>query len=350
MAINDEILDRLTGHQIGLQRLSTATLRKGLAQLKRSDARIVARLLDENMSALSRTRLEKLLGDIRRIINGAYTDAMGTLRVELEALAAYETQYQLDLFRRVLPVKFETVTPAAAQVVAAVNSRPFQGKLLREVYQELPAAVFRQVRDTIRGGFIEGRTTDQIVRDLRGTAAQGYKDGILAKTKRDVEAVVRTAVNHTANSARQATYAANDDLVKGVQWVSTLDQRTSAVCRANDGKVFPVDKGPRPPAHFNCRSSTTPILKSWRELGFDADELPPGTRASMNGQVPADQDYDTWLRKQPKDVQDDVLGKTKGDLFRAGLKMDRFVDRKGAELTLDQLRQREKEIWEKATA
>jgi hypothetical protein len=111
-----------------------------------------------------------------------------------------------------------------------------------------------------------------------------------------------------------------------------------------------VDKGPRPPAHFNCRSSTTPILKSWRELGFDADELPPGTRASMNGQVPADQDYDTWLRKQPKDVQDDVLGKTKGDLFRAGLKMDRFVDRKGAELTLDQLRRREKEIWEKATA
>jgi SPP1 gp7 family putative phage head morphogenesis protein len=349
MAINDEILDRLTGHQIGLQRLSTATLRKVLAQLKRSDARIVARLLDENMSALSRTRLEKLLGDIRRIINGAYTDAMGTLRVELEALAAYETQYQLDLFRRVLPVKFETVTPAAAQVVAAVNSRPFQGKLLREVYQELPAAVFRQVRDTIRGGFIEGRTTDQIVRDLRGTAAQGYKDGILAKTKRDVEAVVRTAVNHTANSARQATYAANDDLVKGVQWVSTLDQRTSAVCRANDGKVFPVDKGPRPPAHFNCRSSTTPILKSWRELGFDADELPPGTRASMNGQVPADQDYDTWLRKQPKDVQDDVLGKTKGDLFRAGLKMDRFVDRTGVEYTLDQLKKREAEIWEKVT-
>ena len=349
MAVNDDLADAAVSHSIGLTRLSTATARKVLAQLRRVDARIVERLQRADISTLSRTRMEKLLADIRRVIDGAYIDAMGALQVDLEKLAAYEAQYQLDLFKRVVPVRLETVTPAAAQVVAAVNSRPFQGKLLKEVYRELPAAVFRQVRDTIRGGFIEGRTTDQIVRDLRGTAAQGFKDGILAKTRRDVEAVVRTAVSHTANSAREATYAANADLIKGVQWVSTLDTRTSAVCRARDGKIYEPDKGPRPPAHFNCRSSTTVVLKSWREMGFKADDLPASTRASMNGQVPGDLDYDGWLRRQPKAVQDDILGDKKGDLFRAGLKMDRFVDRSGVEYTLDQLKRREAEIWEKAT-
>lgn len=350
MAVNDELLDRLTRHQIGLQRLSTATVRKVLAALRRSDSRIVQRLLDDDISQLSRTRLERILNDLRRVIDSAYLDATGALQIDLEKLAVYEGEFQTDLFKRVIPVKLETVAPGAEQIVAAVNSRPFQGKLLKEVYKELPSSAFRQVRDTIRAGFIEGRTTDQIVRDLRGTAAQGYKDGILAKTKRDVESVVRTAVNHTANTARDYTYAANDDLIKGVRWNATLDSRTSLVCAGRDGKIYPVDSGPRPPAHFNCRSSTSPVLKSWRELGFDADELPASTRASMNGQVPADTDFDGWLRKQPRDVQNDVLGDKKADLFRAGLKVERFTDRKGAELTLDQLRQREKDIWEKANA
>ncbi|MGB1388664.1 MAG: minor capsid protein [Paracoccaceae bacterium] len=347
MSANEDFENALTRHQIYLQRLGTGTARKVLDALKASETRIVDRLMREDMSALSRTRMEKLLTDLRRVIEGAYVDATGVLQVDLDALAVYEGEFQTDLFKRVVPVQFETVTPSANQVIAAVNSRPFQGKLLKEVYPELAASAWRAVRNSIRGGFIEGRTTDQIVRELRGTAAQGYKDGVLAKNRRDVESVVRTAVNHTANTAREVTYEQNDDLIKGIKFNATLDGRTTLICASNDGKVFKIGKGPRPPLHFNCRSSTSPVMKSWRELGFDVDDLPPGTRASMDGQVPADQDYDAWLRKQPKGFQDDVLGKRKGELFRGGLKMDRFVDKSGEELTLDQLRKRERDIWEK---
>lgn len=348
MAVNDDLLDELTRHQIFLQRFGNATARKVLALLKRSDARLIERLLRDDLTELSRTRQETLLRELRRIINGAFEDATGALQIDLDGLAVYEGEYQTDLFRRVIPVKLETVVPAADQILAAVNSRPFQGKLLKEVYSELSTSSFRKVRDAIRAGIVEGRTTEQIVRDLRGTKAQGFKDGILDTNRRATEAVVRTAVNHTANTAREYTYERNADLVKGVRWNSTLDGRTSAVCRARDGKVYDPGKGPRPPAHFNCRSSTSPVLASWRDLGFDIDELPPSTRASMNGQVPADQDYDTWLRKQPRAFQVEVLGETKAKLFRAGLKMDRFVDRKGQEFTLDELKRRERELWEKA--
>jgi SPP1 gp7 family putative phage head morphogenesis protein len=349
MAVNDDLADELTRHQIFLQRFGNATARKILALLKRSEARLIERLLRDDLSVLSRTRQETLLRELRRIIDGVYEDATGALQIDLDGLAVYEVEYQGDLFRRVLPVRLEVVVPAADQVLAAVNSRPFQGKLLREVYSELSSSSFRRVRDTIRAGIVEGRTTDQIVRDLRGTRAQGYRDGILDSNRRTTETVVRTAVNHTANTAREYTYERNADLIKGVRWNSTLDGRTSAVCRARDGKVYEPGKGPRPPAHFNCRSSTSPVLKSWRDLGFDIDELPQSTRASMNGQVPADQDYDAWLRRQPRDFQDEVLGKTKAKLFRAGLKMERFVDRRGNELTLDELKRREREIWEKTT-
>lgn len=123
----------------------------------------------------------------------------------------------------------------------------------------------------------------------------------------------------------------------------------SAVCRARDGKVYPLDSGPRPPAHPNCRSSTVPVLKSWKEMGINLKEAPEGTRSSMNGQVPADLTYQEWLKNQSADFQDDVLGVTKGKLFRnGGLSLDRFVDRAGKELTLDQLMKREAEAWQKA--
>ena len=69
---------------------------------------------------------------------------------------------------------------------------------------------------------------------------------------------------------------------------------------------------------------------------------PKGTRASLNGQVSADFTYGDWLKRQPIEVQDDILGVTKGRLFRkGGLSMGRFIDRKGQELTLDQLRAKE---------
>jgi len=348
MALSDDIADELTRHSVGLQRLSASVVRKIIAMLNRSDARIVERLLASDISAISRTRQEVLLREIRRIVDSAHTDAMGALRIEIEGLAQYEGEYQHEVLQRFTPAVVDFVRPSEAQILAAVNSRPFQGKLMREWLSELGAATARRVRDAIRAGYVEGLTTEQIVRQLRGTASQGYKDGVLEITRRHAQTVVRTAINHTANTARSYVYDANRDLVKAVKWVSTLDSRTSLVCMGRDNKVYPVDSGPRPPAHPNCRSTTVPVLRSWRELGIDADEFPAGTRASMNGQVPSDMDYDTFLRRQSQAFQDDVLGQRRAALFRAGANVDRFTDRAGNELTLDQLRRREREYWQAA--
>ncbi len=348
MAVNDEIADELTRHSVGLQRLSNGTVRKIVAMLNRSDARIFERLLRDDVTEISRARLERMLEDLRKIIDSVYKDATGALQIELEGLATYEGEYQADMFKRVVPVRLEFVRPAADQIIAAVNARPFQGKLLKEWYSELEAGAFRRLRDTIRAGVVEGRTVDQIVRELRGTRAQGYKDGVLQINRRAAEATVRTAVAHTANVARDRVYERNAGLIKGVQWSATLDGRTSAVCRARDGTVYPVDSGPRPPAHPNCRSSTVPVLKSFRDLGLNID-APKSTRASMNGQVAEDVTYDQWLRKQPIEFQNEVLGKAKGQLFRdGGLTMDRFVSKAGDELTLEELKQKEREAWTKA--
>ena len=116
----------------------------------------------------------------------------------------------------------------------------------------------------------------------------------------------RTTVTEASASAREATYAANADVLRGVQIVATLDSRTTQVCRHYDGKVFPVNEGPRPPFHFNCRTTTAPVTKSWSEIaaGHKAApgspivaalaQVPLGARASMSGEVPVQLTYAEW--------------------------------------------------------
>ena len=210
---------------------------------------------------------------------------------------------------------------------------------MREWVSELDAAKYGRLRNAIRQGVVQGETIEQIVRRVRGTRALNYTDGVMNIGRRGAEAMVRTAVSHTTTAARDALYQVNSDLIDCEQWVGTLDTRTCSHCMALDGKKFELGNGPKTPAHIGCRCVRVPVTKSWRELGFDLDELDPGTRASMNGQVSATENYGSWLRKQSAGVQDEALGATRGRLFRkGGLDVDRFTNRAGEELTLDQLK------------
>ena len=351
MALTDDLLAVQVGHQIGLHRLATGLVQKIVALLNRTDADLVRRIERSQTEAGNWTaeRIARLLEDVRRINVEAYRAIQRQLTGDLQDLAEYEVQYQMELFEHTVPVELNWRTPTLPQLRAAVNSRPFQGSLLREWVAGMEQGRARRLREAIRIGYVEGETVQQLVRRVRGTQAAGYSDGVLAVSRRSAETIVRTAVAHTATAAREVLYETNADLIKGVEWVSTLDLRTTPVCRARDGRVWPPGEGPRPPAHLNCRSTTVPVLKSWRDLGIDLEEAPPGTRASMNGQVAADLTYGEWLRRQSAAVQEDVLGVAKARLFRAGgLTMDRFVDSTGRAYTLAELRRREREAWDRA--
>jgi len=92
--------------------------------------------------------------------------------------------------------------------------------------------------------------------------------------------------------------------------------------------------------HWGCRSTSVPVLKSLRELGFDID-LPASTRASMTGQIAEDTTFEGWLSRQSKERQDANLGPGRADLWRNGkIKFRDLVDGNGRELTLAELRER----------
>lgn len=348
MTINEKILDASIRHMVWLERFKTGTVNQIIGLLNKSEkdlraqlAKHLTNITDRGASISPGTikRIEAMLKELEQIRSDMYKLANDETRSAVSQFAIHEADFQGKIIENA--VKIDTVRPTATQLRAAAVSRPFQGALLKEWYSRLESNDARRLRDAVKIGITQGQTTDQIVRRVVGTRANAYRDGILEISRREAQAVVRTAIAHTANQAKEELFAANSDIIEGVQWVSTLDSRTSPLCQSLDGKIFEIGKGIRPPAHFNCRSTVVPYLGKTSIVG---------TRASAVGQVPADMTYSDWLKKQPRDVQDEVLGKSRADLFRNGMAIDRFVDNSGRSYTLKELKQRDEAIWNKAFA
>lgn len=367
-SVNELLLDGQIGHQVDLQRYSNGVVRRIVALLNRTDADLFGQLAAalERLPADSFTveRLDSLLMSVRSVNLQAYQQIERALTSELAELAEYEADFQERLLEATVPAQVQArvaIAPVNVQAVyAASYSQPFQGRLLKEWAASLEAGRAARIRDAIRIGYVEQQTVSQIVQRVRGTRARGYSDGIIELDRRHAESMVRTAVSHVAGFTRDRFFEENEDLIKAQVWVSTLDSRTSEPCRVRDGKEY-TPKTHKPIGHgipwlggpgrlhWQCRSTSAPVTKSWRELGFDVDELEPGTRASMDGAVPADITYGQWLRRQSGARQDDVLGPTRGALLRqGGLAVDRFANDKGRWLSLTDLRERESAAFKKA--
>lgn len=357
--VNEVLLELVAHRAIDREQYSTYVARRMVRMLARTDARLAA----EIASSLTRVsadsfriqRLTSMLSSVRELNAQTYAAINQALNNEIDAFSAHEAAANYELMLRVIPkqLEFRIAGVAATQIQAAVLARPFQGHLLSEWGSKIEADRMLVVRNAIRGGIVEGRTISQIVGDIRGTKTRQYLDGALSKPRRELETVVRTAVSHTAAVARDVFVKENVDIVASVRWLSVLDQHTSSPCRIRDGLQYtavghkPVDHkipwGAGPGRfHFNCRSTSVPVIKSWRQFGLSVDELPPGTRASMSGQVPANLSYRDWFLQQPASRQEEILGPARSALIRkGGLKVPDFYTSTGVELTLDQLRLRD---------
>lgn len=354
MNSSSQLRDIQIAHQIAVQRYGAGISRQIVKLLNSADDDLTATiakrlaLIDQrgfDIGPASTKRLEDMLFELRVLNAGVYSRVGKELEKELTSFAQYEMEYQAKAMERAVPLVLAAKIPPASFLKAIVTERPFQGVLLKDWVSGMASARIDRISQAIKIGLVESETLDKIVRRIRGSAVLKFADGILNISRRSAQTMVRTAVNHVSTQAREETYSANSDLISGVQWVSTLDGRTSPVCRARDGKIFEPDKGPRPPAHHGCRSTTIPILKSWQELGIDANEATPGIRASMDGAVPADTTYGDFLKRKGAAFQDDVMGKAKAEAFRKGLPLDGFVDASGKEYNLDQLRRLNPEFF-----
>jgi SPP1 gp7 family putative phage head morphogenesis protein len=346
--------------------------------------------LDESFKA---ARLRSIIAQLKESLATWAGDSTELTALELQGLAELQSEFVEEQLKKVLPrgsrdiVRSVEISPQFAQSVvvtdptqinvvalsddlfAAVQGAPQtfsltaaegatitlpNGQVVQKAFRgiaEDQAELFGQV---VRQGLLTGETTDDIARRLKGRLRFGQKGSVkqiasaggqaTTVANNQVVALVRTSINQVANAASQQVYEANQDITKKYRYVATLDSRTSAICRALDGREFEYGKGPKPPQHFNCRSTTVAVI-DYKGLGFDPPPL--GKRSAQGGMVPADQSYGQWLAKQSKATKAEALGKSKVAYFdklssKYGPKdaIAKLVRDDGSEVTLEQLRKR----------
>jgi SPP1 gp7 family putative phage head morphogenesis protein len=202
-----------------------------------------------------------------------------------------------------------------------------------------------RIEGIVRNGLLQGDPLKKVVDDVAK---------ISDLTRQHAEAIARTASQTAANQVKLDVYKLNDDVINGVQWVSTLDKRTTEICIDLDAKIWVYDENgflkpsghgkvfPGPIAHWRCRSTQIPVTKSFGDLGKAPRSrlagMPQGTRASMGGQVTETMNARQWVEKQSEATQIKMLGKKKTELLRAGKLDDRsFTNFKNEPLTLKEL-------------
>lgn len=352
--VNSVLRDRAIRHALKLGQFTTGFADRMVRILNAADAEIVEKIaaglatIEERgvgMSLKARKRLEQLIADVGDLNSAAYARLSAAMIDELEQLGTNEAGYQTKALSTAITVEMAIAAPSATRLRAIITSEPMKGKILSEYLGDMEAFRIDRIGAALREGMIADETTDQLVRRIRGTKAARYSDGVLDISRRSAQSIARTAVNHVSNVTAQETWKAASNVVKGWQFLATLDTRTTTICASLDGSVHPIGSGPIPPRHIRCRSITVAVTKSFRELGVNADELPAAKRASMDGQVEGGTRFADWLRSKDEATQQKVLGKTRADLFRSNkLDLDQFTKSDGTVLTLDELKAAYKDI------
>lgn len=373
LTANERFFDALVRHQVGLQRLSPGVTADVLGFLAKSEEE-VRRLIEDKLSrGLSAKRLEGALRTIQEVRDDSWMGALSEWNSQLIDIMEAEPAFIDGVLTRISPTIIQTSLPPTEQIAALIKTTPFEGRVFESWAEGLRTADLQRIEDAIKIGLTQGATNQEIANSVLGTGELFYTDGAIQITKNQAFALTRTAVTAITNAARADYFSENEEYFDGELFVAVLDSRTTIVCASHDGQRYPADEGPVPPLHWNCRSQRVPVLDgeaigSRPMKGFtqaeildefaaenelediaSRDDLPRGMKKEfdafartrvreLTGSAPASLTYQEFLERQSARFQDEVLGPTRGKLFREqGLTLDKFVNRSGDLLTLKQL-------------
>ena len=338
MNINEQLLDLLLKRDLLLQRVSNG-LSKEVA-LYYTDLIKEAINTIKDYDEITIVKMNKLIKEINSRIEFDYEEQLSSKFQELGVVeatyipAAINGLIGVNIVDKLLP------EPLIERILR--NSYLADGLTIAESFGKLNDNLKNTFQSQIRLSVLNGDTNQQIIKTLKPILNEF--------TTNKIDSLVKTAVSTVANNTRMEVYKENEDIFKGYEHQSILDSRTTLQCATRDGAYWDLehkglnDKGKQfkflvPPIHFRCRSLLLPILKSFKELGLDINEVDGLTRSSMDGEVPRETNFDKFFERQSKKFQEEYLGTGRYKLFKEGkITLSDLVNQQGKTLTLEQLR------------
>ena len=364
----EQLGDEYLSHAVDLVKVENELRRVVTRNLRSLREQLMSKLMsidptEPGPARWKRQRVEKLFNQTSTTINSIYKGMRTESDEFLTDFARVEADYNVNMPNQILRAPVLSTSLSAATIRELGKSTLIEGASSREWWTRQERAVRAKFEDQIRQGMLAGEHLGQLRQRIRGVHTgkfRTYRDssgvlkragifrgGVMGATTQQADALARTSVQAVNNQVRQEVYKANDDVVGGSEWLATLDNRTTDICRALDGERWdhdykPLVKGmtyPGPTAHWGERSTTIPWLLPLEAIsGGKLKTIPDETRASIGGQVPAKTSYNDWFKKQPEADQLEILGPTKLRLYKQNsLSFRDMVKGSGVPLTIGQL-------------
>lgn len=386
MAANDNLQDLIISHQIGLIRLQNQMAGKFNGLLKNSEKAQRQFLLLEFEPLIgqdyipNRKTIEQKINELSKMRSEVFDSIYTSLQTELDELVDYEQDYTHKIVEKAVGLNLANQALSKKEKNDVSKSLPSVGRTPKEWIGGIKSADANRVAASIRDGILSGIALNQLSSAVFGSSRNKYRDGQSIIAQRSISSVVATVVNGTTNKTRD-TWARKNNYSEVVKWISVLDSRTSPICQSRDGNIYPIDEGPRPPAHIRCRSIVTLLMhvngilngyrpgnRSTKTLFSESAKINPNfsklTKAeklefveknrrkivkNLVGKEPAETTYKEFFSRQSETFQREVLGPTRYKLYKDGnLSLDKFVnDNTGKQYTLEQLKLREKDLFDK---
>ena len=345
MNVNDKLEDDLIGQLVRVDRFEEHLINDVLHLLKDmyTDVQDQLKLIDPSepkRETFKQLRLKKLEKEINLLIKQYYRDINSLTESELKKLAALESEFVVGSINNAVGVEIAAITLNQQEINIIVKESLVEGAVMKEWFAEQAVDFGKKFNRELGIGVSLGENLNDLINRVKD---------LIPANNNNAKTVVRTAAQTVSNNARLATYEENDDLIKGVKWLSTLDARTSDICKSLSGLQWGIrdyepightKKFQTPPAHWNCRSTLTPILKSYDELrGREQRQIPESTQSSMDGQVSDNLNYESWLKRKTVSFQKEVLGETKYNLWKDGkITFTDLTNNSGRPLSIDEIK------------
>lgn len=326
----NDLYDTYVKHQINIGRFSNYEVRRLLDILDQANIQ-AKNILSKTNGIATKKRFELVSAAVKELSDLLNKKMYGTIEQDFKELAAVETRF-VEKTLRGAGVTADFDLPAPGQLWAAANYTGYADthETFKKYLDNMSENFYKTWSSNIKAGYAIGLTAQQINRQVLGSL-DDLEPGEMKTIRKSLAMNTRTMIAEMSTMARNETYRQNESLFSGYRYIGVLDDRQCVLCGSMDQRVFKtLDEMPHLPQHRGCRCLALPEVKGME--GYDEDD----TRAAMDGPEKASMSYADWLAKQDADIQKDILGKSRYELYKNGLPITAFVS-DGRILTLKEL-------------
>ena len=200
------------------------------------------------------SRIEELTANIRHNIetlSTGYNIGLGQTLQDAYLDGFYRTMFDVQ---KQAGFGISFTAPGGKQLEMAIKERWLAQNYSDRIWADKNKMLI-QLEQILSQEFVRGRNPKEVSKDFADKMNTSYYNA---------QRLIRTELNYISNKGSMKAYE-ESEVVDRYQYLATLDNRTSDICRELDGKIFDLKEGKvgvnLPPLHPHCRSTTIPYFE-----------------------------------------------------------------------------------------